>query len=64
MFIRVFFLLQCWRSAKITLISNRLLEFKHIAVKSREINDEENSERVEQQPFLGPSAYTNSEGIY
>ena len=43
-----------------TLIFNRLLECKHIVVKSRDGKDEENSGGVEQQPFLGPSA----EGIY
>ena len=47
---------------RFTLISNRLLEFKQIAVESRENNDEENSGGVEQQPFLSPSA--NSGGIY
>ena len=45
-------------------VSNRLLEFKHIAVKSRENNDEENCGGVEQLPLLGPSADTNSKGIY
>lgn len=58
------FLLQCWRSAKITLIFNCLLEFKHIAVKLRENKDEENSGGVEQQPFLCSNADTNTEGIY
>ena len=47
---------------RFTLIFNRLLELKQIAVKSREYNDEENSGGIEQQPFLGQSA--NSEGIY
>ena len=43
-----------------TLIFNRLLEYKHIVVKSREYKDEENPGGVELQPFLGPSA----KGIY
>ena len=49
---------------RFTLIFNRLLEFKHIAVKSRENSDEENDGGVEQEPFLSQSADTNSEGIY
>ena len=49
---------------RFTLIFNRLLELKHIAAQSRENNDEENSGRNEQQPFLGPNADPNSEGIY
>ena len=47
-----------------TFIFNPLLEFKHIAVKSRENNDCENSGGVELQPFLDPNADPNSEGIY
>lgn len=46
------------------MIFNRLLELKHIAVQSRENNDEENSWGIEQQAFLGPNADPNSEGIY
>ena len=49
---------------RFTLISNRLFEFEHIAVKSRENSDEENSGGVERQPFLSQSANTKSEGIY
>ena len=45
-------------------VSNRLLELKHIAVKSRENDDEENCGGVEQLPLLGPSADTNCKGIY
>lgn len=46
------------------LICNRLLELKHIAVQSRENNDEGHSGGIEQQPFLGSNADPNSEGIY
>ena len=49
---------------RFTLIFNRLLEFKHIAVKSRDNNDEENSVGVEQQPLLGPNPDINSRGMY
>ena len=49
---------------KFTLIFNRLLEFKHISVKSREKNDEENPGNIEQQPFLDPNAENKSTGMY
>ena len=52
------------KSEIFTLIFNRLLDVKHIAVQSRENNDEENSGGIEQQPFLGPNVDPNSKGIY